>query len=105
MQPATDDRHRNAPPQRTDQTGGIPAPCHGARMLLGLMVGVCFFCLLLVGMDQLVTGPRPEMRAGKWIARFHLSGPALWPAGTVRRHPETRHPGIDLRCCAGLEGR
>jgi hypothetical protein len=32
-----------------------------------------------------------------------LSAPALWPAGSPMRHPETVHPAIDLRHIPGVE--
>ena len=88
-----------------DDHGAVPAPCRGARGMLVLTLLIVLLTILFVIGDRLTTGPHPEDRAGGWISHFHLSGPALWPAGTPARHPETGHPGVDPRCCAGLEGR
>ncbi|MGD9611197.1 MAG: hypothetical protein AB7U59_17505 [Desulfovibrionaceae bacterium] len=46
----------------------------------------------------------PQSPTIVWMQTFALSRPALGPAGSSDRHPETLHPGIDLRITPGLEG-
>ncbi|MCJ8502235.1 hypothetical protein [Desulfatitalea alkaliphila] len=76
-----------------------PAPCRGARRLLTAALVVVLMALLIITGATL----RRSQQTQKWPAAFSLVTPALWPAGTPRRHPETVHPGVDLRWCAGLE--
>jgi len=87
-----------APKTRTD-----PAPCRGARRLLvGAFLAVVLM-VLAVTADMLVRVSPQDSSAPAWITAFSPSAPALWPAGTPMRHPETVHPGVNLRFAAGLE--
>lgn len=76
-----------------------PAPCRGARRLLTAALVVVLMALLVITGATL----RRPQQTQSWTAAFSLAAPALWPAGTPRRHPETVHPGVDLRWCAGLD--
>ncbi|MBR9981093.1 MAG: hypothetical protein KFF50_08710 [Desulfatitalea sp.] len=81
-----------------------PAPCRGARWILIVVITVSFLAPLTVTAVRLM--PRSaclEKAVIPWVKGLALSGAALWTAGTPDRHPETVHPAVDLRGCAGLE--
>ncbi|WP_372679197.1 hypothetical protein, partial [Desulfosarcina sp.] len=79
-----------------------PTPCQGARRLLMIAAAASLLLLLAVAADQLLRGPHTNDGAGAWMKAMTLSAPALWTAGSPMRHPETVHPGVDLRHAAGL---
>ena len=58
--------------------------------------------LLAIAADQVLRAAHEDDSAGAWMKAMSLSAPALWTAGSPMRHPETVHPGVDLRLCAGL---
>jgi len=85
------------------KSGDLPAPCRNARNLLMGLAVVTSLLLLAMGAD-LLRQPLPgQAAAEQWMHTFSLSGPALWTAGSPTRHPETIHPGIDLRLTVGME--
>jgi hypothetical protein len=87
-----------APKTRKD-----PAPCRGARRLLLCASIAVMLMVLAVTADMLMRASRQDGNTPAWMAAFSPSVPALWPAGTPVRHPETVHPGVNLRFAAGLE--
>ena len=82
---------------------GQPAPCKNARNLLVGLVAVTGLFVLTVGVHLLQRTHYEQQTAGKWMRTLSLSAPALWPAGSPMRHPETVHPGVDLRFVIGME--
>lgn len=80
-----------------------PAPCRGARRLLAVVMGASLLMALGVTADLLLRAPHQGEDAKVWMRALALSTPALWPAGSPGRHPETIHPAVDLRFAAGLE--
>jgi hypothetical protein len=88
-----------APPEIKNHR--LPAPCHGARRLLTI-AAASLLLLLAIAADQLLRPPRTNTSSGAWMKAITLSSPALWTAGSPMRHPETVHPGVDLRHAAGL---
>ncbi len=79
-----------------------PAPCHGARRLLMVAATASMLLVLAIAADQLLRVAQEVESAGAWMKAMTLSAPALWTAGSPMRHPETVHPGVDLRLCTGL---
>ena len=80
-----------------------PAPCTQARrLLLGVAVTTCLL-VLAVGSHLLGHHLDEQAAAEKWMRALTLSAPALWPAGSPLRHPETVHAGVDLRFAVGVE--
>jgi hypothetical protein len=67
-----------------------------------IAVGSGMLLLLATAADMSLRQARQEDSAGAWMKAMALSAPALWPAGSPMRHPETVHPGVDLRFTAGL---
>jgi hypothetical protein len=90
----------HAPPEK--KIHRLPAPCHGARRLLTIAAAASLLLLLAIAADQLLRPPRTKTSSGTWMKAITLSSPALWTAGSPMRHPETVHPGVDLRHAAGL---
>lgn len=82
-----------------------PAPCRGARWLLTVAAAMAVLAVLAIGTGRLLAGRQPAAQTAAWMQAFSLSRPALWPAGTPPRHPETVHPGVAPEDCAGLESR
>lgn len=80
-----------------------PAPCRGARRLLVVIMVVSLLATLATVVGLWLQGPRHDNTADAWMNALTLSAPALWTAGSPMRHPETVHPAVDLRFCAGLE--
>lgn len=80
-----------------------PAPCQNARRLLIIAISTTLFVVLAVGADLFLRVPHQGFTASQWMKELKLSAPALWTAGTPMRHPETIHPGVDLRFSPGLE--
>ena len=80
-----------------------PAPCRGARRLLAITITVSGLILLTTAADLLWEGYHRHETDIKWMKPFALSAPALWPAGSPMRHPETVHPAVDLRFTPGME--
>ena len=80
-----------------------PAPCRDARRLLQVTVILSGLIVLVTAAHLLWQGSRHHACAGRWMNALALSAPALWTAGSPKRHPETLHPGIDLRFTAGME--
>lgn len=79
------------------------APCKGAGLLVGMSVAASVLIVFAVAVDLLTRYDQETTAAGRWMKALTLSAPALWSAGTPLRHPETVHPGIDLRYTAGVE--
>jgi hypothetical protein len=75
----------------------------GSGRLLFFSVGIVILLLALLGVDLFFRLPGQTKEAELWMERFSLSTPALWTAGSPMRHPETVHPGVDLRFSPGLE--
>lgn len=80
-----------------DDTAGhnshLPPSLRTARRLL---FAVFLICLLLAGgmsTDRFVRSGDP-VDAAAWMRRLDLSMPALWPAGTLLRAPETASPAV-----------
>ena len=66
-------------------------------------MGASLLVTLGVTTDLLLCAPNQGEETKIWMHVLSLSTPALWPAGSPRRHPETIHPAVDLRFAAGLE--
>jgi hypothetical protein len=79
-----------------------PAPCRGARRLLIVAVSFSALLVLVTAADVMLRAAHQNDRASAWMKAMTLSAPALWTAGSPMRHPETLHPGVDLRFGAGL---
>ena len=80
-----------------------PAPCIGARRLLMVAVSASMLLVLAIAADRLLRAAhQDDGGASAWMKVMTLSAPALWTAGSPMRHPETLHPGVDLRFSAGL---
>ena len=79
-----------------------PAPCRGARRLLMVAATATMLLVLATAADLLLRAAHQDDSAGAWMKAMTLSAPALWTAGSPERHPETVHPGVDLRFSAGL---
>ena len=90
----------HTPPEETNHRS--PAPCRGARRLLMVAVGTSMLLVLATAGDQLLRVAHEDDNASAWMKAMTLSAPALWTAGSPMRHPETVHPGVDLRFSAGL---
>jgi hypothetical protein len=80
-----------------------PAPCKGAGLLVAIAVAATALVVFSLAADLLIRKDQGATVAGRWMKSLALSAPALWSAGTPLRHPETVHPGIDLRYTAGME--
>ena len=91
------------PTEHDEQTNLWPAPCRGARRLLGVVAVASGLIAAAVATHLTWSASRPIEEAEAWMRAFSLSAPALWPAGSPLRHPETLHPGIDLRMAPGME--
>jgi len=85
-----------------DKQYRYPAPCRGARRLLIIAIGASLLLVLTIVADHSLRVGHPHDSARAWMKTMHLSAPALWTAGSPMRHPETLHPGVDLRFGAGL---
>jgi hypothetical protein len=70
--------------------------------LLIIAIGASALVALATAADLFSRGGPQDDAAGVWMQAMALSTPALWPAGSPVRHPETVHPGVDLRFCAGV---
>jgi hypothetical protein len=81
-----------------------PAPCREARRLLILVICVSLLFILAIAADISLRTAHQDEAARAWVTALTLSAPALRPAGDPRRHPETRHPGVDVRFAPGLAG-
>jgi hypothetical protein len=79
-----------------------PAPLRGARCLLTIALVACAAIVLALVVDLRLRAPDRDNAARAWMQALNLSAPALWPAGTVLRHPEMMHAGVDLRFAPGL---
>ena len=79
-----------------------PAPCQGARRLLTIAILVSVLVVLVAAADGLLRAPHQDEAARVWMNALALSAPALWVAGSPMRHPETVHPGVDLRYSPGV---
>ena len=79
-----------------------PAPCHGARRLLMVAATASMLLVVATAADLLLRVAQEDDNASAWMKAMTLSAPALWTAGNPMRHPETVHPGVDLRFSAGL---
>lgn len=90
-------------PTTTQGTDWQPAPLGQARRLLGIAIVASGLVLIAVVMHLAWLGSRHHADVGPWMKILTLSAPALWPAGSPMRHPETVHPAIDLRHIPGLE--
>jgi len=85
-----------------DKQYRYPAPCRGARQLLLIAVSASLLLALATAADVMLRAAHQDDSAGAWMNAMSLSAPALWTAGSPMRHPETLHPGVDLRFGAGL---
>lgn len=81
----------------------LPAPCLGAKRLLIIAICISLLVSLATAADLVLRVHHQDDATGACMKAFALSTPALWPAGDPLRHPETVHPGVDLRFSAGLE--
>jgi hypothetical protein len=90
------------PPSLTQKKYRGPAPCRTARRLLVIAVSASVLLFLGTAADRLLRVDHQNDNAIIWMRTMNLSAPALWPAGSPMRHPETLHPGVDLRFSAGL---
>ena len=79
-----------------------PAPCRGARRLLIIAATASMLLGFATAADLLRRPVHQNNSASAWMRTMNLSAPALWTAGSPMRHPETVHPGVDLRFSAGL---
>lgn len=79
-----------------------PAPCRGARRLLIMAISVSVLLVGITAADLFLRVDHQNDGARAWMKTMTLSAPALWPAGSPMRHPETVHPGVDLRFSPGL---
>ena len=82
-----------------------PAPCKRAGRLLVVAAIATGLIILFVGIHLNVPTVDQRESAPKWMQALTLSAPALWPAGSPLRHPETLHPGVDLRHTVGSENQ
>jgi hypothetical protein len=80
-----------------------PAACRGARRLLVVVLGTSLLMAMGLTADLLLRSVYQADEAKIWMRALSLSTPALWPAGSPGRHPETIHPAVDLHFAAGLE--
>ena len=80
-----------------------PAPCRNARRLLLVAAAVTSLLILAVSAHLLRPGLDGHDAPERWMKALSLSTPAMWTAGSPMRHPETVHPGIDLRYTPGVE--
>ncbi len=80
-----------------------PRLCRSARHLLIIAISATALVFLATAADLLLRVPRQDDTAVTWMKTLSLSAPALWPAGSPMRHPETVHPGVNLRFSPGLE--
>lgn len=80
-----------------------PAACRGARRLLVVILGASLLMVMGLTADLLLRSVYQADEAKIWMRALSLSTPALWPAGSPGRHPETIHPAVDLHFAAGLE--
>lgn len=80
-----------------------PAACRGARRLLAVVLGASLLMTMGLTADLLLRSVYQADEARIWMRALSLSTPALWPAGSPGRHPETIHPAVDLHFAAGLE--
>ena len=90
-------------PVNKEQTDWQPAPLKKARCLLGIAVVASSLIVIAMTTHLVWPGFRHHAHAGHWMKILTLSAPALWPAGSPMRHPETMHPSIDLRFSPGVE--
>jgi len=79
-----------------------PAPCRGARRLLIIATTASVLLGIATAADLSWRVAHRNDSANAWMRTMNLSAPALWTAGGPMRHPETVHPGVDLRFSAGL---
>ena len=80
-----------------------PAACRGARRLLVVVLGASLLVAMSLIADLQLRAAHQGEEAKIWMCTLSLSTPALWPAGSPGRHPETIHPAVDLHFAAGLE--
>lgn len=73
-----------------------------ARTLASVVVAVVVLGLGLPLADSLLRAGPAATPAPALVAALRLSGPALHPAGTPARQPETVAPGVDLHAGPGL---
>lgn len=71
--------------------------------MLVWVLGGCLLLSAVIAADLRLRVPGQADPAVVWMRGLALSAPALWTAGSPSRHPETIHPGVDLRFAAGLE--
>ena len=57
---------------------------------------------LATAADVMLRAAHQDDSISAWMNAMSLYAPALWTAGSPMRHPETLHPGVDLRFGAGL---
>lgn len=85
-----------------EKTHWQPAPCRAARRLLVIVIIASVVVVLAAAADLLLRAPLRDDPASAWMRALTLSAPTLWPAGSPMRHPETVHPGVDLRFSPAL---
>jgi hypothetical protein len=73
-----------------------------AARLAAVLIGGSLLALAVIAADLRLRTPGQDAAACRWMERLNLSAPALWPAGSAMRHPESVHPGVDLRFGPGL---
>ena len=79
-----------------------PAPCQGAQRLLIIAIIATLLVVFATATDLWLRVSHQDDTASAWMKGLTLSAPALWTAGSPMRHPETVHPGVDLRFTPGL---
>jgi len=87
----------------TEKIIASPAPLRKARNLLVVVAAATGLVVLTMGAHLLRSTPCGQDPAEQWMKNLALSAPALRPAGSPMRHPETVHPGVDLRFAIGME--
>jgi hypothetical protein len=74
-----------------------PPSSRWARWCVILALGLPLLIATAIVTDNRRRARQADQAAALWFERLDLSLPALWPAGTPQRHPETLWPGVDLR--------
>ena len=90
-------------PAKKESMDWQPAPLHKARWLLGTAIIVSSLIAIAMAAHLVWHDSEHHAVAGSWMKTLALSAPALWPAGSPMRHPETVHPAVDLRLVPGME--
>jgi hypothetical protein len=90
-------------PAKKESMDWPPAPLHKARRLLGTVLIASSLIAIALATHLAWHNSGHHAAAANWMRTLTLSAPALWPAGSPMRHPETVHPAVDLRFVPGME--